>query len=117
MSNLIDALGGTKSPLEKLEHALHQACSNGKSKLERDFKQAYPVFEQHISRKVRKKLLMDHFNAVYQYQLNLAQFRKLLNAERDRRMENDDEVACAGCGQPLFQAADEVSTDANMEEA
>jgi hypothetical protein len=117
MSNLTDAPGGTNSPLQKLELALHQASASGKSKLERDFKQAYPVFEQHIARKVRKKLLMDHFNDAYKHQLNLAQFRKLLNAERSRRKADGDEVACTSCGQLLCSAVDAASTNSTTEGA
>ncbi|WP_353098419.1 hypothetical protein [Stenotrophomonas lactitubi] len=117
MSSLSEALNGTKSPLEKLEHALSMASVNGKSKLEGDFRQAYSLFEQNIARKVRKKFLMEEFNRAYQHQLNLVQFRKMLNSERNRRKADGDELACASCGQVLCPASGEIATNAITEEA
>lgn len=83
------------SPLEALKHALDEQLSKGKSKLEQDFRQAYPILEQHIAKKMRKKILVDQFNAAYKHELNLIQFRKLLNEERARRHAEGDADALA----------------------
>lgn len=101
MNSLADALAGIHTPLDRLQHALAQDLSLGKSKLEMDFRQAYPVLEQHLMQRTRKRLAMERFNAAYDHQLTLPQFRKLLNAERVRRQETGDIVVCSGCGQPV----------------
>ncbi|MCL1553741.1 hypothetical protein [Xanthomonas nasturtii] len=116
MSTINEVLAGANSPLEKLEVALKQELTSGKSKLERDFKEAYPVFEQHIARKMRKKTLMELFNAAYKHQLNLIQFRKLLNTERECREASGDVMACTTCGRPLFSAKDVTTADSGTEE-
>ncbi|MBD7923088.1 MULTISPECIES: hypothetical protein [Xanthomonas] len=117
MNTINEALAGANSPLEKLEIALKQELTSGKNKLERDFKEAYPVFEQHIARKMRKKMLMEQFNAAYKHQLNLIQFRKLLNTERECRKASGDVMTCATCGQRLFYAKDMAPDCGNGEEA
>ncbi|WP_313207284.1 hypothetical protein [Stenotrophomonas sp.] len=101
MSVHTDALYGTRTPLERLELTLAQALTGGKSKIELDFREAYPVLERHLSQKMRKRAAMDRFNAAYKHDLNLAQFRKLLNAERDRRRVAGEELVCENCGQHL----------------
>nr|WP_180166544.1 hypothetical protein [Stenotrophomonas sp. SbOxS2]NYT99392.1 hypothetical protein [Stenotrophomonas sp. SbOxS2] len=102
MNSITDALAGIHTPLDRLQHALAQDLSLGKSKLEMDFRQAYPVLEQHLMQRLRKRMAMERFNAAYSYELSLAQFRKLLNAERVRRQETGDIVVCSGCGQPVL---------------
>ncbi|HEL3840446.1 TPA: hypothetical protein UMY98_000313 [Stenotrophomonas maltophilia] len=103
MISLSDALAGIHTPLDRLQHALSQDLSVGKSKLEMDFREAYPVLEQHLIQRMRKRLVMERFNAAYSYKLNQAQFRKLLNAERERRNETGDVVVCTGCGRPVHE--------------
>ncbi|MGB5786940.1 MULTISPECIES: hypothetical protein [Stenotrophomonas] len=105
MNNLSDALAGTHTPLDRLQRALAQDLSLGKSKLEMDFREAYPVLEQHLIQRMRKRLAMERFNAAYGYKLNQAQFRKLLNAERERRKEAGDVVVCTGCGRSFHETA------------
>ncbi len=113
MSILTETWPGASNPLKELELALQQELTGGKSKLEIDFKEAYPLFEQHIAQRLRKRKLMDRFNAAYKHELNLAQFRKLLNAERERRKATDDVLACATCGQPFIaEAASNTMEDA-----
>ncbi len=109
MSDIVETWAGASNPLEELELALQQELTGGRSKVEIDFKEAYPLFERHLAQKMRKRAVMDRFNAAYQHELNLAQFRKLLNAERDRRKASGDVVACAACGQLLI-AADDTNT-------
>lgn len=113
MNSITDALAGIHTPLDRLQHALAQDLSLGKNKLEMDFRQAYPLLEQHLMQRLRKRVAMERFNAAYRYELNLAQFRKLLNAERERRKEAGDVVACSGCGRPVQApaAADEGESE------
>ncbi|WP_164274012.1 hypothetical protein [Stenotrophomonas sp. B1-1] len=100
MSNLIDTLGSAHSPLDRLTRALAEDLTSGKSKLEVDFREAYPVLEQHLTQRMRKRLAMERFNTAYSHKLNQAQFRKLLNAERERRKETGDVLTCTACGRP-----------------
>ncbi|MDA5337282.1 hypothetical protein LRM36_02510 [Stenotrophomonas maltophilia] len=104
MNSLADALAGIHTPLDRLQHALAQDLSLGKSKLETDFRQAYPVLEQYLTQRMRKRLAMERFNAAYDHQVTLPQFRKLLSAERVRRQETGDIVVCSGCGQPVLSS-------------
>lgn len=105
MNSLADALAGIHTPLDRLQHALAQDLSLGKSKLEMDFREAYPVLEQHLMQGMRKRLAMERFNAAYSHKLNQPQFRKLLNAERERRKESGDVVVCSCCGRPVQESA------------
>lgn len=116
MSIPSDAVAGECSPLEKLMLALDQDLNGGKSKLEIDFKQAYPVFEQHLARKVRKRMLMERFNTAYGHELNLIQFRKLLNAERERRSESGEVTLCEACGQSLVCVKNAAASNEIREE-
>lgn len=108
MSIITEAWPGANNPLQKLELALQRELTGGTSKIEIDFKEAYPLFEQHLAQRMRKRKLMDQFNAAYKHELNLAQFRKLLNAERERREASGDVLACAACGQPTIAAGTDV---------
>ncbi|HID8535215.1 hypothetical protein D7U98_09260 [Stenotrophomonas maltophilia] len=101
MNTLTDTFAGVHSPLDRLTRALAQDLNLGKSKLETDFREAYPVLEQHLIQRMRKRAAMERFNAAYSHKLNQAQFRKLLSAERERRKETGDVVICTGCGRPL----------------
>lgn len=91
------------SPLDALKYALGEQLSMGKSKLEQDFREAYPILEQHIAKKMRKKVLVDQFNAAYKHELNLIQFRKLLKEERDRRQADGDGTRCQSCDRLLVE--------------
>lgn len=105
MSVHTDAFSAGRSPLERLEMALAEAVTDGKNKIELDFREAYPVLERHLGQKMRKRAVMERFNAAYKHELNLAQFRKLLNAERERRNESGEVLACSGCGRPIHDSA------------
>lgn len=100
-------LGMPTSPLNILASALGEQLNKGKSKLEQDFREAYPVLEQHIAKKMRKKILVDQFNAAYKHDLNLIQFRKLLKEERSRRHAEGDAARCQGCGHLLVVAEEQ----------
>lgn len=108
MSIITETWPGASNPLQELELALQQELTGGKSKLEIDFKEAYPLFERHLAQRMRKRKLMDQFNAAYKHDLNLAQFRKFLNAERERRETSGDVLACAACGQPTIAACTDI---------
>jgi len=110
MSIISEALAGATTRLEKLELALNQELTGGKSKLEADFREAYPVLEQFLAQRMRKRAVMERFNAAYGYELVLAQFRKVLNAERSRRSESGDVLACSACNRSFTEPnhADEV---------
>lgn len=101
MSAYIEALSGSRSPLEALELALARESTGGKSKIEIDFRDAYPALERNLVQKMRKRVTMNHFNAAYKHGLTLAQFRKLLNAERERRREAGHQLVCENCGQQI----------------
>ncbi len=105
------------SPLDALKHALGEQLSKGKSKLEQDFREAYPILEEHIARKMRKRVLVDQFNAAYKHELNLIQFRKMLNLERMRRQADGDAARCQSCGQLLVEAEDLALVEATEEGA
>lgn len=109
--------GIPSSPLDALKHALGEQLSKGKSKLEKDFREAYPILEQHITRKIRKKMLVDQFNAAYKHELNLIQFRKLLKEERARRHADGDAARCLSCGQLLVDAEEKTAAEATEEGA
>lgn len=101
MSAMVEATALVNSPLERLELALQEQAGGGKSKLQSDIREAYPIFAQHVAQKMRKRKLMEQFNLAYEHDLDLIQFRKLLNAERDRRAAAGDALPCPTCGQLL----------------
>jgi len=105
MSEYINALSRSPSPLETLELALAKELTGGNSKIEIDFRDAYPALERNLVQKMRKRTAMNHFNAAYKHGLTLAQFRKLLNAERERRREVGDGLMCENCGQQVSVTA------------
>ena len=109
--------GPPASSLDALERALSEQLSKGKSKLEQDFREAYPILEQHITTKMRKKVLVDQFNAAYKHELNLIQFRKLLKEERARRQVDGDAARCLSCGQLLVEAEEKTAVETTEEGA
>ncbi|MEN5285914.1 hypothetical protein ABE494_08190 [Stenotrophomonas lactitubi] len=113
MNSPAEALADIHTPLDRLQQALAQDLSQGRGKLEMDFRQAYPTLEAHLRRQTRKRMAMEHFNAAYEYELSLPQFRKLLNAERERRKEAGDVVVCSSCGRPIQEsvAADQGDSE------
>lgn len=105
MTTINEAFAHANTRLEKLQLALSQELTGGKSKLEADFREAYPVLEQYLAQRMRKRAVMDRFNATYGVDLVLAQFRKLLNAERARRNESGELVACPTCSRAYQESA------------
>lgn len=99
------------SPLKNLERALQREVACGKrNKLEADFREAYPLLEQSLSRKLTRKAVVKAFNAAYGHKLHLPGFRDLLHAERKRRRDSGEEAVCPGCGNRL-QAPEEAVED------
>jgi hypothetical protein len=114
MSLMNEVIAGAASPLNKLELALQQELARGGKKKDADFKEAYPVIEQHLARKVSQKVLLDKFNAAYGHKLHPPRFRKMLEAERKRRSENGEDATCLTCGQQLPKVnadSDDTSSD------
>ncbi|HDS1575508.1 TPA: hypothetical protein QEL19_001964 [Stenotrophomonas maltophilia] len=105
------------SPLDALTHALSEQSTRGKGKLEQDFRQAYPILEQHIAKKMRKKILVEQFNAAYKHDLTLIQFRKLLKEERSRRHAEGDAARCQSCGHLLVEAEEQTAVGTTEEDA
>lgn len=101
MSNFQDNRNGSDSSLKAMELALQQAAANGKTKKETDFKEAYPLIEQSLSKKIPFKMVLETFNTAYGYTLHPPRFRKLLLDERKRREEGGDVLHCSMCGQVL----------------
>ena len=102
---------GPSTALEKLTIALQQQVAAGKNKKVVDFKEAYPLIEQHLANHGSQKTACDTFNAAYGYRLHQPQFRKLLNAERKARAAVGDAVKCVHCDRPLHSDTDQVETD------
>jgi len=113
MSIMNEDLAGTHTPLKKLELGLRQAAVRGKSKKDADFREAYPLLEQHLANKVPQRVVLDTFSAAYGYTLHPPRFRKMLLDERNRRAEAGDVVVCTACGHPLpsDQVAEEAAHD------
>ena len=115
MSLMNEVLAGTSSPLKKLELALQQEVAVGRNKKEADFKEAYPVIEQHLASKVSQKVLLEKFNAAYGHKLHPPRFRKMLEAERKRRSESGEDAICTACGQRLHTVGEVVDDDSDAE--
>ena len=111
MNTMSEASAGAGTPLKKLELALEQEVACGKSKKDADFKEAYPVIEQHLVRKVSQKVLLDTFNAAYGHKLHPPRFRKMLEEERKRRSESGEHAICTACGQRLHTVGEVVDDD------
>ena len=116
MNNMTrEAPVGANTALEKLALALQQDVASGKNKKTLDFKEAYPLIEQHLANNGSQKAACDKFNAAYGYRLHQPQFRKLLNAERKHRAEVGDVVKCDKCSAPLSFVTDAPDKVDNME--
>jgi hypothetical protein len=111
-----ETMAGNASPLEKLQQALQKNATGGKQKKEADFAEAYPVMEQHLGRKVPAKVVMEMFGEAYGYVIHPPRFRQMLEAERKRRAEVGDWVACTECGQHLPAALKVAGSMGNTEE-
>lgn len=111
MSTLSELLGGASTPLEKLELALQNEMTGGRNKKHADFKEAYPLIEQHLARKVTQTALLNKFNGAYGHKLYPLQFRKMLEAERTRRHETGDDATCPTCGDKFHSAENAVPDD------
>lgn len=101
MNAMHEALAEATTPLYRFEAALNQQSILGKGKLIVDFADAYPLLEQYIARRTRKRVLLDEFNAAFGHDVKIPQFRKLLNAERQRRSACGDVAVCSACGTEL----------------
>ncbi|PZP62671.1 MAG: hypothetical protein DI597_07425 [Pseudoxanthomonas spadix] len=113
MTNEIGASANTA--LEMLAIALQEEIASGKNKRAIDFKEAYPLIEQHLANNGSQKTACDKFNAVYGYKLHQPQFRKMLNAERMSREASGDGVRCIHCNTPLHSATVGTEPDYNTE--
>lgn len=102
--------------LRKMDLALQQVAASGKNKKEADFREAYPLIEQSIAKKVPFKVVLETFNAAYGYTLHAPHFRKLLLDERNRRVEAGDVVVCVTCGQKLASSKQVTERVNDMEE-
>ncbi|HEL3759486.1 TPA: hypothetical protein UMV36_003926 [Stenotrophomonas maltophilia] len=111
-----DVLMGDKAPLQKLEMLLEREAIGGKNKRAIDFAEAYPLIEQHLSNKVPQKTVLEKFNAAYGHTIYAPQFRKLLDAERKRRAEIGQVMACAACGNQLPSTMEVVKSSDTTEE-
>ena len=111
MSIMNEIFADATSSLKKLELALQQEVAVGRNKKEADFKEAYPLIEQHLARKVSQKVLLDKFNAAYGHKLHPPRFRKMLEVERKRRSENDEDAMCAACGQKFHAAGESIDDE------
>lgn len=106
---------GGNTALEKLAIALQQEIATGKNKKAIDFKEAYPLIEQHLANNGSQKAACDKFNAVYGYKLHQPQFRKMLHAERKSREASGDAVKCIHCNKPLHSVAGGAEPDYDTE--
>jgi len=90
--------------LEKLRASLEVLRSGCANKRLHDFREAYPLVEQHLAGGLSQKALLENFNACYGYTLHPPQFRKMLEGERRLREERGESIACASCGQSLSRS-------------
>lgn len=105
----------TSAALEKLKLALQSQVASGTARRTADFKEAYPLIEQHLAGGGSQRAACDQFNAAYGYKLHQPKFRNLLNAERKWRAERGDEAECDKCGSVLHSVADDALSVNNME--
>ena len=101
MNNIQNEPNESSNCLKSMELALQKAEASGKSKKEADFKEAYPLIEQNLSKKIPFKTVMETFNSAYRYKLHPPGFRKLLLDERKRRSDGGDVLHCVTCGQVI----------------
>lgn len=117
MTSIYEEVKTIENPLKFLERKLQEALAKGKNKKQDDFKEAYPLIEQNLAKKVPFKIVLETFNAAYGHALHAPRFRKLLLDERKRRAEAGDELLCVTCGQALNQNANvaEQSNDVEVQ--
>lgn len=116
MNAFNNSMAADISPLKKMEMKLEKEPVGGKHKKAADFSEAYPIIEQHLARKVPVSVVIEAFSASYGYTLHAPRFRKLLEAERKRRAEDDDELSCQACGKPLKLPDMDVDVEATSVE-
>lgn len=109
-TSINNALLGNKSSLEKLKLFLEEEIKNSKNQKVIDFAEAYPVIEQHLIASIPQKLMLEKFNAAYGHKMHAPQFRKMLEAERARRNENGEVIACSLCGASPRWIKEEATT-------
>ena len=115
MNSFNEEIKTKENPLQLLELALQEVLANGNNKKEAGFKEAYPLIEQNLAKKVPFKIVLEKFNTAYGYTLHPPRFRKLLRDERKRRAEAGDELLCVTCGQALNQNETVTEPSDNME--
>lgn len=116
MNMMTNEIGpGANSALEKLAIALQQEIAAGKNKKAIDFKEAYPLIEQHLANNGSQKTACDKFNAAYGHKLHQPQFRKMLLEERKSRAASGDIVKCPRCNNPLHSFTAETPPDYDKE--
>lgn len=64
------------------------------------FQKLYPAIEQSLARKVAQKKIVESLEQ-YGLHLSLGGFRSLMEAERKKRKDGNDEVCCSTCGAAL----------------
>src|SRR3546814_6536604 len=101
MNAFNNSIAADISPLKKMELKLEKESVGGKHKKVADFSEAYPIIEQHLARQVPVSVVLEAFSASYGYTLHVPRFRQLLDAERTRRAEDDEELLCKACDNPL----------------
>lgn len=106
-----EPLAEEASPFKSLERALEREVACAKpNKLEADFREAYPLLEQSLARKVTRKVVIKNFNAAYGHKLYPPAFRDLLLAERNRRCKSGVELT-GPCSGHLLPTIDEAGYD------
>lgn len=115
MSDYIESNVADKESLQKFQQLLNKEIAKGKSKKEADFRQAYPVIEQHLANKVPQRVVIEKFNEAYGYTLHPPAFRKLLIDERNRRSITGDVLTCTTCGQQLISGEKMIDDLNDME--
>lgn len=117
MSIIEDTYSRSNNCFKAMELALKQAEASGKNKKENDFKEAYPLIEQNLAKKIPLKTLLETFNTAYGYKLHPPGFRKLLLDERKRRSEAGDVLHCVTCGQALPSNESLTDQPSDLEES
>ncbi|WP_374499709.1 hypothetical protein [Pseudoxanthomonas sp.] len=111
-----EVVAGAGSPLRKLELALQQEAAGGRNKKDADFREAYPLIERYLASKVSQKVCLERFNAAYGHKLHPPRFRKMLEEERERRVQGGEDAMCPACGQKLHTIDEAVDADSSTDE-
>lgn len=117
MSHNETEMAEVNAKLERLKNLLQDELCIGKSKKEMDFRDAYPILEEHLNNKISQRIVLEKFNAAYGHKLHPPGFRKLLNQERKRREETGDTLICRTCGQKVDVCDREDQHENRREEA